>query len=108
MNNLGDLDKDLNFHGDSEVDKQWLPVTPTIGLNRDIWQSSDGDIDPGTAYATGVRKLKDTVEEFGKNGGKAAKAYYKGARSMLHHKVMYKPCTCYDANGKIIESKCKK
>jgi len=88
MYNFGELDKPLNFHGDSEIDSQHIPIAPTIGLDRSIHQSSSGDID---APAAAARTIKDRTD-FGKDGGKAANAYYRGAKALLHHQQMYAPC----------------
>ena len=86
MYRFGELDKPLNFHGDSEIDTSPLTNCPTLGVANEVREACRSGTDAHTAAA---RTLK---AEFGANGGVAAKRYHKGARALLHHQVEYAPC----------------
>ena len=82
-----ELDRPLNFHGNSEIKQQPFGSrnTATIGVDQVVYQAANK---PSNNAGT-TNGLKS---DFGSIGGPAASKYNNAVRKLLHHESEYAPC----------------
>ena len=88
---MNEIDRPLNFHGNSEIEPAPCSPynTPTIGVDNAVWEALK---EPAPSAVRGQIANSGEFAPFGMNGGEAARKFAKAARQTLHHQKEYKPC----------------